>query len=83
MVSLWRCEVSDGKTDTYLIEGDNAELRHYLARLARSLRCFSRFPYALECAPRLFIFCFNSRQLYKYRFPAYPAHVMEFINPGV
>ena len=28
-------EVSEGKTDTYSVEGGNAELRHYLARLAR------------------------------------------------
>lgn len=43
---LWyhyvRYEVSDGKTDTYSVEGGNAELRHYLARLARRSRCFSR-----------------------------------------
>ena len=35
-------EVSQGKTDTYSVEAGNAELRHYLARLARSTRCFSR-----------------------------------------
>lgn len=47
--SLWyywgRYAVSEGKTDTYSVEGNNAELRHYLARLARSSRCFSRGPY--------------------------------------
>jgi IS1 family transposase len=45
--SLWyhwgRYAVSDGKTDTYPVEGNNAELRHYLARLARSSRCFFHF----------------------------------------
>jgi IS1 family transposase len=73
---LWyhfgRYEVSEGKTETFSVEGGNAELRHYLARLARKSRCF---------AIRLFVHCFNSRQLYKQRFPAYPAHVMEFISP--
>lgn len=82
---LWyhfgRHEVSQGKSETYSVEGDNAELRHYLARLARKYRCFSRCPYALQCALRLFVYCFNSRQLYKQRFPNYPAHVMDFINP--
>jgi IS1 family transposase len=38
---LWyhfdRYEVSEGKNDTYSVEGDNAELRHYLSRLARTL----------------------------------------------
>lgn len=82
---LWyhfgRYEVSDGKTDTYTVEGNNAELRHYLARLARSSRCFSRCPYALECALRVFIYCYNRRQLYKQLYPAYPAHVRDFLDP--
>ena len=81
---LWyhggRYEVSDGKKDTFSVEGDNADLRHYLARLARSSRCFSRCPYALICALRLFIYCYNGRQLYKQQFPNYPAHVKDFIN---
>jgi IS1 family transposase len=78
---LGRYEVSEGKTDTYSVEADNAELRHYLARLARSSRCFSRCPYALECALRLFVYCYNRRQLYKQRYPAYPAHVKDFLDP--
>ncbi len=74
-------QVSPGKSETYSVEGDNAQLRHYLARLARSSRCFSRCPYALICALRLFIYCYNGRQLYKQQFPDYPAHVKDFINP--
>lgn len=57
-------ELSDGKTDTFSVEADNAELRHYLARLARSSRCFSRCPYAV----RLFVYYFNQRQLHQRRF---------------
>ena len=72
-------EVSQGKTDTYSVEGDNAELRHYLARLARRSRCFSLCIHALEWAVRLFIYYFNRRQLYKQLFPDYPAHVFQFI----
>ena len=30
------------KSETYSVEADNAELRHYLTRLARRSRCFSR-----------------------------------------
>jgi IS1 family transposase len=75
--------VSEGKTDTYSVEGDNAELRHYLARLARKSRCFSRCPYALCRTLKLFFFAFNSRQLYKQRFPNYPAHVFEFVAPRI
>lgn len=82
---LWyhfgRYEVSEGKNDTYSVEGDNAELRHYLARLARKSRCFSRCPYALQCALKLFVFSFNRRQLHKQLFPNYHAHIIDFINP--
>ena len=82
---LWyhfgRYEISEGKTETFSVEGGNAELRHYLARLARKSRCFSRCPIALDCAIRLFVYCYNSRQLYKQQFPSYPAHVMEFVSP--
>jgi hypothetical protein len=74
---LWyhygRYEVSEGKNDTYSVEGDISELRHYLARLARRSRCFSRCPYALQCALKLFVFAFNRRQLHKQTFPNYQA----------
>jgi insertion element IS1 protein InsB len=72
-------EVSPGKTETFSVEADNAELRHYLARLARRSRCFSRCPEALKAALKLFMYCFNRRQLYKQRFPSYTAHVYQFI----
>lgn len=72
-------EVPRGKTDTYSVEGDNAELHHYLARLARRLRCFSRCPEALKAALKLFMYCFNHRQLHKQRFPGYSAHVFQFV----
>ena len=80
---LWyhcgRYKVSQGKSDTYSVEGGNAELCHYLARLARRSRCFSRCALALEWAIQLFIYCFNQRQLMKQRFPDYPTHVYQFI----
>ena len=82
---LWyhygRFEVAKGKSETYSVEADNAELRHYLARLARRTRCFSRCPYALECAIRSYVYAFNHRQLYKHRYPLYPANVMDFVSP--
>ena len=83
--SLWyhmgQYQVSEGKSDTYSVEAENAELRHYLARLARSSRCFSRCPYALHCAVRLFVYCFNCRQLQKYKYPTYPTHLIDFVSP--
>jgi len=77
---LGRYEVSEGKSDTYSVGADNAELRHYLARLARKSRSFSRCPQALRCGLRLFSFCYNSRQLYRQRYPKYPAHLMDFTS---
>jgi IS1 family transposase len=74
-------EMRTDKQETYSVEAVNADLRHYLKRLARKSRCFSRCPYALECALRLFVFCFNSRQRYKQRFPNYAAHIMDFVSP--
>ena len=67
------------KSETYRVEGDNAELRHYLARLARKSRCFSRCIDALRQAVKLFVHAWNRRQLYHARYPAYPAHVLNFL----
>lgn len=69
------------KSETYRVEGVNAELRHYLARLARKSRCFSRRIDALRRAVKLFVFAWNQRQLYRARFPRYPAHLIDFAYP--
>ena len=74
--------VSEGKRDTYAVEADNAELRHYLARLARRSRCFSRCIEALRNAVKLFVYAFNRRQLFKRAYPSYPAHVFQFVIPS-
>jgi IS1 family transposase len=69
------------KSQTYSVEADNAELRHYLARLVRQSRCFSRSIHALWRAVKLFIFAWNRRQLHKRAFPKYPAQVRDFVYP--
>jgi insertion element IS1 protein InsB len=69
------------KSQTYSVEADNAELRHYLARLARKSRCFSRCIHALWRSVKLFVFAWNRRQLFKHQFPAYPAHLKDFVYP--
>jgi IS1 family transposase len=71
---------SEGKTDTYSVEANNAELRHYLARLARSSRFFSRCPYALGGTVRLFDYYFNLLQLRKHHFPKYSFHITDFVH---
>lgn len=69
------------KSQTYSVEGDNAELRHYLARLARRSRCFSRCIHALRRAIKLFVFAWNRRQMYRRAFPSYTAHLRDFVCP--
>ena len=69
------------KSETYRAEGDNAEMRHYLARLARQSRCFSRCIDALRRAIKLFVFAWNRRQLYHQRYPDYPASLIDFVYP--
>ncbi len=61
------------KSQTYSVEGTNAELRHYLAHLARRSRCFSRCIHALSRAVDLFVRFYNARQVKKRKYRRYPA----------
>jgi hypothetical protein len=61
------------ESQTYSVEAVNADLRHYLARLGRRSRCFSRCIRALTKAVDLFVRCYNARQLRKRKYPKYPA----------
>jgi len=54
--------ISKGKEQTHTIESINANLRHYLKRLARRTRCFSKCFQALERSVRLFAWYYNRRQ---------------------
>lgn len=69
------------KSQTYSVEADNAELRHYLARLVRRSRCFSRCIHALWRSVKRFVFAWNRRQLFKRAFPNAVAHVRNFVYP--
>ncbi len=73
-------DVAPGKSQTYSVEGENADLRHYLARLARKSRCFSRSITALRRAVKLFVHAWNKRQLHKQAFPRYACHVIDFVG---
>jgi len=74
-----RHAVAPGKSQTYSVEADNAELRHYVARLGRRSRCFSRSLEALRRAVKLFVSAWNRRQLHKRAFPRYACHVSDFV----
>lgn len=69
------------KSQTYTVEGGNADVRHYLARLARRSRCFSRCIEALRRAMKLFVWSYNQPQLWKHRFPKYTKHLIDFVSP--
>ena len=69
------------KKETYSVEAGNSELRHYLARLARRTRCFSRCIDALRRAVNLFVLAWNRRQRFKRDNPTLPANVRDFITP--
>jgi IS1 family transposase len=72
-------ELRSDKKETYSVEAVNADLRHYLKRLARKSRCFSRRLQALLDSLKLFVYCYNHRQLAKHRFPKYNFYLSDFI----
>ena len=51
------------KSQPYSVEGINAQLRHYLARLRCRFRCFPRSLKALTTAVKLFVFAHDRRQM--------------------
>jgi IS1 family transposase len=67
------------ESQTYSVEGTNADLRRYLARLARRSRRFSRCMRALTRAVDLFMRLYNARQLRKRKYPRYPAPLATMI----
>ena len=73
------------KSETFSVEGDNAAPRglprHYLARLGRRSRCFTRCERALRNAVKLFVYAFNRRQLARHQFPYYSFNVIDFVYP--
>ncbi len=69
------------KSQTYAVAADNAELRHYLARLGRRSRCFTRAIQALRDAVKLFVSAWNRPQLFRRAHPHYPAHLSDFVYP--
>jgi IS1 family transposase len=74
-------EMRTDKKETYSVEAVNADLRHYLKRLARKSRCFSRNVDTLYKNIRLFVYCYNRRQLMKRLYPKYAWHLVDFLYP--
>ena len=72
-------EARPDKCQTYSVEAGNSELRHYLARLVRRSRCFSRCLDALKMHVKIFIHAWNKRQLYRQQHPTYSTHLIDFV----
>ena len=72
-------ELRTDKRETYSVEAGNPNLRHYMKRLAPKSRCFSRKVQALQKHMRLFVYCYNQRQIMKPNFPKYSAHLIDFL----
>ncbi len=57
-------EALPDKSQTYSVEGSNAEIRHFLGRLHRRSRCFCRDIDSLRQVFWLFAHCYNKRCLF-------------------
>ena len=56
------------KSDTFTVEGVNADLRHYIPVLARRSRCFSRSLETLRAVVSVFVDAYNRFGVAKYHF---------------
>ena len=63
------------KNDTHIIEGTNADIRHYIAGLRRRSRCFFRSLETLKAVLTIFIDAYNrfgeAKRDFKARHPDY------------
>lgn len=61
------------KSNTHIVEGSNADIRHYIAGLKRKNRCFFRSLETLHAVLTLFVDAYNrfgeAKRLYKERHP--------------
>ena len=73
------------KSDTFTVEGVNADLRHYIPILARRSRCFPRSLETLRAVLALFAYAYNRFHLavfnFRLRFPnrEFPLGLVDFL----
>ena len=60
------------KSQTFTVEGVNADLRHYMAPFRRASRCFARSLENLQAMMKVFTYWFNRCQLRRREYPSYP-----------
>jgi IS1 family transposase len=66
--------VAPGKSETYTVEGVNADLRQYIPGLARRKRCFYRRIDTLAAVMRLFVNAYNRFGEYKAKHQRLASH---------
>lgn len=73
------------KSNTFTVEGINADLRHYIPVLARRSRCFPRKLETLKAVINLFVYAYNRFGIAKYNFMQryqsrkFPFSVIDFL----
>jgi hypothetical protein len=74
-VCYWgRHIISDGKSQTYTVEGANSDLRHYIPGLARRRKCFYRRIDTLYAVMKLFVYAYNRFGEYKVKYQRLAKH---------
>jgi IS1 family transposase len=74
-LSYWGAHtVAPGKSETYTVEGVNADLRQYIPGLARRKRCFYRSIDTLSAVMRVFVAAYNRFGEYKAKHQALAVH---------
>jgi len=73
--------VGPGKSQTYSVEANNAELRCFVSQLVRRTRGFAKSDAGLQQAITLFVHCWNARQMLRQHYPRYRRGLSEFISP--
>jgi IS1 family transposase len=68
------------KSQTYAVEAVNAELRHYVARLRRQTRCYSKCLQALRRAVAFFVRLWNAQQLHRRAQPYALQPLVNFVS---
>lgn len=61
------CNIHD-KSDTFTVEGVNADLRHYIPILARRSRCFPRSLETLKAVVSVFVYAYNQFGFEKFKY---------------
>lgn len=72
-------EVAPGKSQTYTVEGTNADLRCYVPPLARRSRCFPRHEEKLRALLGLFMTCYNHCCLARAKYPQRHLYPSDFL----